>query len=168
MSTPAAFRDRVIITGVGVPQLQIVNGIHSFADREIQRKTYHFTHTGTLDESGDVCFSRGDLSPIDVSVARFSTNLRAGLTRCRATLPDMVIVLVTPNNTYWRASNVHERFNRVVRRCAAEFDCVFIDLYALYWQKPAASGDWCVDGTHPTPESVVMYMDTLCETIFPH
>lgn len=102
----------------------------------------------------------------EASITDFATNLRAGLATIRASYPSMAILLITPNNTDGRNPYVHQRFNRIIKRASADYGCGFIDLYALFCQKPS-SGIWTADGTHPTSTFGVMISDVVTEFLFP-
>jgi hypothetical protein len=142
----------------GIPNVTTINNGQSGMDTEHWNQTYYNTD---LTSAPDVLVLRWGLNDPGLSIAtnialgsvdvitpaldaqrrgviEFTTSLRAGLTKVRAskTSTQMSIILMTPNSTSdtpnRRNEIWHESINNVIRQAARDFQCVFIDTYQLF------------------------------------
>lgn len=80
------------------------------------------------------------------SITDFATSLRGGLATIRASraFGSLPIILMTPNGTSdtpnGRDERWYEQVRLVVRRAARDFQCAFIDTYALWQDSRVAAG----------------------------
>lgn len=92
-----------------------------------------------------------DCAGLSRTLAQFETDLRAGLTTYRATVPATsgAVILVVPNatsdGTNGRDPAWAEKMRHIIRVAAEDFACGFVDSYALF-QDAYNSG---IGGTYP-------------------
>ena len=112
------------------------------------------------------------------TVEMFTASLRNGLAQVRAskTVFQLSIVLMTPNSTahipdgrdeFW-----HESINKVIRQAALDYDCVFIDLYAMCPRSHGLSNSIIFDtiggyAVHPTQSHYVQIANIIADVVFP-
>lgn len=80
-------------------------------------------------------------------IEQYRRDLREALTRIRAWkgVDQLSIILMTPNTTSetaFRDEAWHERVSRVVKRAARDFQCCFIDTYAIWRDARSGLGKW--------------------------
>jgi len=94
-----------------------------------------------------------DCSGLSRTLTQFETDLRAGLTTYRATIPIASggIVLMAPNassdGTNGRDELRNEKMRQIIRNAATDFSCAFFDTYSLYQDAYVGIGTW-VDNTY--------------------
>jgi lysophospholipase L1-like esterase len=100
----------------------------------------------------------------------FSTYLRNGLTAIRAAFPlssGVSIVLMTPN-TIENYDDYSEEYSDVIRQAARDFQCCFIDTYAI-WNDSMNGADKWLDsmGIHPQAAFNRQMTSVIFDTMFP-
>lgn len=113
------------------------------------------------------------------SIQDFTTSLRAGLAQCRAskTVAQMSILLMAPNSTSdtpnGRDEKWYEQVRKVLRQAARDYQCCYIDTYALWRDSRSAAGVWMdnpyADGRAIHPENVMNAWigSKIAEVLFP-
>lgn len=112
------------------------------------------------------------------TVEMFTVSLRSGLAQVRAskTVFQLSIVLMTPNSTAYipdgRDEFWHESINKVIRQAALDYDCVFIDLYAMCPRSHGLSNSIIFDtiggyAVHPTQSHYVQIANIIADVVFP-
>lgn len=121
--------------------------------------------------------SRQTADGTDQALADYEVALREGLTKLRAfkDVLNLAIVLMTPN-CISEDGNRNERWNElvgeVVRKAARDFQCVFVDTYAIFRDaRREAIGGWLDDagagqGIHPNKDFNRIIGGVLADTIF--
>lgn len=112
------------------------------------------------------------------TVEMFTTSLRNGLAQVRAskTVFQLSIVLMTPNSTAYipdgRDEFWHESINKVIRQAALDYDCVFVDLYAMCPRSHGLANSIIFDeingyAVHPTQSHYVQIANIIADVVFP-
>jgi hypothetical protein len=113
------------------------------------------------------------------SINDFATSLRTGLATIRASknLSQMSILLMTPNATTDTPNDRDERWYEkarlVVRQAAKDYQCAFIDTYALWQDARAAATLWMDDpfgdgrAIHPYNIFNVWIASAMADLLFP-
>jgi lysophospholipase L1-like esterase len=108
----------------------------------------------------------------------YKNSLRNGLSTIRSSraLSSLSIVLMSPNSTNdtpnGRDASWHESINQVIKEAAREFQCCFIDTYAMT-KDAINAGDWMDnpygDGRHIHPNNVgnIWITSAIAEVLFP-
>lgn len=110
------------------------------------------------------------------SFAQYETDLRAGLTKLRAfkDASDLSCVLMTPNSTSEtgaRDEAWEEGINKIIKKAARDFDCTFIDTYAIWRDsRGTALGHWldllgAGQGIHPDATFNHWIVDKIAEVV---
>jgi len=91
-------------------------------------------------------------------ITNFTNSLRTALTTIRAAknVSQLSIILMVPNSTSdspnGRDEKWYEQVSRVVRQAARDFQCAFIDTYALWRDSRTAAGLWMDNAALPSPD----------------
>jgi len=113
------------------------------------------------------------------TAAQFATSLRSGLATIRASraVSALSIVLMSPNSmsddTYGRNEVWFESINSIIRRAARDYQCCFIDTYALFQDSRKAAGYWMdnplSDGSaiHPLGTMNILIASLIYDVLFP-
>lgn len=94
-----------------------------------------------------------DCTGLSRTLTQFETDLRAGLTSYRASVPigSGGIVLMTPNassdGTNGRDGYRAEKMRQIIRNCAEDFQCAYFDTYSLFQDGYVGIGTW-LDNTY--------------------
>jgi hypothetical protein len=106
------------------------------------------------------------------TVDQFIADLRSGLATCRAskTVAQMSILLMTPSSMNdvekGRTELWSERIGPAIRQAARDYQCAFIDTYALFQNSHDAAGIWMdSDTSFHTPGRAIHPHDVLYEHI---
>ena len=101
--------------------------------------------------------------PLGHTVSQFLDKLRTGLTSIRAdkTTDQLTIILMTPNSVSdtpnGRDEKYFEQINQGVKTLAREFECSFIDTYALWPDSRGAAGLWMDAPYSPTSPEIAVH-----------
>ena len=148
--------------------LTTVNGGHSGATAEQWRTTYlaadlatnpdlYVIRWGINDPGWNKSGTVGTSNAYEAEYANrrditdYATTMRAALTTIRAakTVAQMAIILMMPNSTAdspnGRDEKWYEQVRRVLRKCARDFQCTFIDTYAIWRDSRTAANKWMDD-----------------------
>lgn len=161
----------------GYTNVTVVNNGHS------AQGTNHWNATHVLAdiaENPDLLILRWGINDPAYSqtVDMFAASLRGGLAQVRAskTVFQLSVVLMTPNSSAYipdgRDEFWHESINKVIRQAALDYDCVFIDLYAICQRSHGLSNSIIFDtisgyAVHPTQSHYVQIANIIADVIFP-
>jgi hypothetical protein len=146
--TTAPFRPHEILQMLGVErghEITTTNAGHSGKDTSEWVSTYL---TADLATNPDLYIVRWGINdPFNGrTIAQFATSLRQGLAQIRATktLAQMSVLLMSPSSTSdtpnGRDEKWYEQARLVCRQAARDYQCCFIDTYALWRDARPAAG----------------------------
>ena len=112
------------------------------------------------------------------TIEQYAKSLRDGLAsiRARRDLRSLAIVLMAPNSTSEYIHNRDERWleqtSNVCRQAARDFQCAFIDTYAVWADSRAGAGVWLdgangEGGIHPQPVFNMTIASLVADLVFP-
>jgi hypothetical protein len=113
------------------------------------------------------------------TIEQFATSLRAGLATIRAarTVAQTSIILMVPNSTSdtpnGRDEQWYEKVRKVCRQAARDYQCCYIDTYALWKDSRGAAGLWMDDpfadgrAIHPSNLMNMQIVSRISDYIFP-
>lgn len=179
-SANAPFAPPKLIEGMikadGYPNITIVNNGHSSMAFSDWRNTYL---TGEKSQSPNLWVVRYGLNDMNngTAMSTIMTDLRYCLNSIRTTFPlsgGTGIILMAPNSgEYPNVSNSQsdvaaEDFSRALKRAAIDYNCAFIDTYAL-WQNTRSEsiGCWTQEGVHPLDPLNYLISSVLYDMMFP-
>jgi lysophospholipase L1-like esterase len=146
-------------------EITAVNGGHSGATAEQWRTTYlaadlatnpdlYVIRWGINDPAWNKNGTVGTANAYEAEIAArrditdYATTMRAALTTIRAakSVSQMSIILMVPNSTSdspnGRDEKWYEQLRGVLRQCARDFQCAFVDTYAQWRDSRVSAGRW--------------------------
>lgn len=146
----------------GYPNISVTNKGHSGATTNQWLTTYL---AGDMATNPDLLILRWGLNDATTrTISQFETDLNTALTTIRGskTLSQLSIILMTPNTTNdtpnKRDDLWHKAINPIIRKCARDYQCCFIDTYE-YLQDSVNGSDYMDnpfgDGRHIHPLDVM-------------